>query len=60
MTLKEHVEVVKAEGVKCNCDLDKWQPEPNTGHSFVCHIHKEALTRYRADKNNKFRKAYGG
>ena len=24
----------------CNCDLDNWQPEPNTGHSWVCRIHK--------------------
>lgn len=27
----------------CNCDLDNWTPEPNTGHSWVCRIHK-ALT----------------
>ena len=26
----------------CNCDLDNWQPEPSTGHSWVCRIHKEA------------------
>lgn len=29
--------------VQCNCDLDNWQPEPSTGHSHVCRIHKIAL-----------------
>jgi len=29
----------------CNCDLDRWQPEKNTGHSWVCRIHREALRR---------------
>lgn len=27
----------------CNCDLDNWIPEKNTGHSWVCRIHKEAI-----------------
>jgi len=27
----------------CQCDLDKWQPDPRTGHSWVCPIHKQAL-----------------
>jgi len=30
--------------MQCNCDLDNWQPEPSTGHSFVCRIHKAAVT----------------
>ena len=25
----------------CNCDLDNWEPENETGHSWVCRIHKE-------------------
>jgi|GEM_PF-1614689 len=33
------------EGMACNCDLDKWQPEPTTGHSHVCRIHKAAVTK---------------
>lgn len=27
---------------RCNCDLDNWQPEVSTGHSWVCRIHKLA------------------
>ena len=26
----------------CNCDLDNWEPERDTGHSWVCRIHKKA------------------
>jgi hypothetical protein len=32
-----------AEGMGCNCDLDNWQPEQSTGHSWVCRIHKAAM-----------------
>ena len=28
---------------QCTCDLDKWEPELNTGHSHVCRIHILAL-----------------
>ena len=28
--------------MRCNCDLDNWEPEPSTGHSWVCRIHKAA------------------
>lgn len=28
--------------IPCNCDLDRWQPEASTGHSWVCRIHKAA------------------
>ena len=28
--------------MQCNCDLDKWEPERDTGHSHVCRIHKAA------------------
>jgi hypothetical protein len=27
----------------CCCDLDNWQPETSTGHSWVCRIHKAAI-----------------
>lgn len=30
-------------GVRCNCDLDSWEPERSTGHSWVCRIHKAAI-----------------
>lgn len=29
--------------MQCNCDLDKWEPERRTGHSWVCRIHKAAV-----------------
>jgi len=32
-----------SKSVQCLCDLDNWQPERNTGHSWVCPIHKAAL-----------------
>ncbi len=32
---------------RCNCDLDNWQPEIDTGHSWVCRIHKYAKEMYR-------------
>ncbi len=33
--------------MQCNCDLDNWQPDQRTGHSWVCRIHKTAMTRVR-------------
>ena len=39
--LKEIVKEFEAT-TQCQCDLDKWQPESDTGHSFVCPIHKKA------------------
>ncbi len=27
----------------CNCDLDNWEPEALTGHSWVCRIHIKAV-----------------
>jgi len=35
----------------CNCDLDNWEPESSTGHSWVCRIHKKAVENYRKIKN---------
>ena len=31
-----------AGGMQCNCDLDNWEPEKSTGHSWVCRIHSAA------------------
>ena len=28
--------------LQCNCDLDNWEPESDTGHSWVCRIHRIA------------------
>jgi len=46
MTLKEIAEELQ-ESMHCNCDLDKWQPEPDTGHSWVCRIDEEARRLYK-------------
>ena len=34
---------LKDGGMRCNCDLDNWEPERSTGHSNVCRIHKRAI-----------------
>lgn len=47
MTPREHaVELRKT--MRCNCDLDNWEPERSTGHSWVCRIHKAALAAAKA------------
>ena len=36
------VKVKDAESqLQCNCDLDNWEPEKDTGHSWVCRIHRK-------------------
>ncbi len=47
------IEIVKEleKNNKCNCDLDNWQPERNTGHSHVCRIHTQAVSKFRVEKN---------
>lgn len=50
MTLREIVKQVKKEGKRCNCDLDNWQPQIDSGHSWVCRIDKIARERYRNNK----------
>ncbi len=42
MELKEIVKTLEQE-MACNCDLDNWQPEKLTGHSWVCRIHRAAM-----------------
>ena len=39
-----------AKTMPCNCDLDRWQPESYTGHSWVCRIHKETMRMAREGK----------
>lgn len=36
-----------AKDMRCNCDLDNWEPERSTGHSWVCRIHKAAIAKDR-------------
>ncbi len=47
--LREIVAVLKTE-MQCCCDLDNWEPERSTGHSWVCRIHKEAVRRESLDR----------
>ena len=47
-----------AKTVRCYCDLDNWQPELISGHSWVCPIHKEAIRIYQVAA--KAAKAKGG
>lgn len=32
-----------AKTMRCNCDLDNWEPDRRTGHSWVCRIHRAAI-----------------
>lgn len=45
-------EIVKdlEDTMQCNCDSDRWQPENDTGHSWVCRIHKEAKRLYEIER----------
>lgn len=47
--LKEIAKELRKE-MGCNCDLDNWEPEPSTGHSWVCRIHKAAMAKWQARK----------
>lgn len=37
--------------MRCNCDLDNWEPEESTGHSWVCCIHRRAMGHFNAQFN---------
>lgn len=43
LTAYDFAQALHKTGMRCNCDLDNWEPERNTGHSWVCRIHKETL-----------------
>ena len=46
--LMEIAKQLKDEGMRCNCDLDNWEPERSTGHEQGCRIHKLAMAmKYR-------------
>ena len=42
-TPRERAKTLRDGGMRCNCDLDNWEPERSTGHSHVCRIHKAAI-----------------
>lgn len=46
-TIKEFAIELKENGMRCNCDLDNWEPEQDSGHSNVCRIHNAAIDKYR-------------
>ena len=48
---KDIQEIVKElkKTMQCNCDLDNWEPERDTGHSWVCRIHKAAKKKMKHD-----------
>ena len=50
----EHAKDIEAEGIQCCCNLDNWQPEKDTGHSWVCRIHKMARKRAVAEIDQRF------
>lgn len=39
----------------CRCDLDNWEPEKLTGHSWVCPIHQ--LAKKKHDDNFELQKS---
>lgn len=41
----------KEKEMRCNCDLDNWEPDTRTGHSWVCRIHNAAIAEW--NKLNK-------
>lgn len=51
-TLKEIVKECEKE-MRCNCDLDNWEPETDTNHSWICRIHKAARYRFKCEKEGR-------
>ena len=43
LTPEEWAKQLRTDGMRCNCDLDNWEPEKVTGHSWVCRIHTAAM-----------------
>lgn len=41
--LRKIARELKDGGMRCNCDLDNWEPARSTGHSQVCRIHKQSM-----------------
>lgn len=54
---RARAKALRDEGMRCNCDLDNWQPEPLTGHSWVCRIHKRIMQERSERIMQEFREA---
>lgn len=37
---RERAKQLADDGMRCNCDFDNWAPEPDTGHTWKCRIHR--------------------
>lgn len=48
-TEKREIAATFAKTMRCNCDLDNWQPTVQTGHTWVCRIHKATESVARGD-----------
>jgi hypothetical protein len=48
LSKRELAKEIKESDVRCNCDLDNWEPERSTGHSHVCRIHKAAIRQFKS------------
>jgi len=46
MELKEIVKI-KEKKLQCGCDFDTWEPERETGHTFICRIHLAAIEEFK-------------
>ena len=57
ISLLDIVAELKAQGMRCNCDLDNWEPQRDTGHSWVCRIHKAAKARMSNSEHEPRREA---
>jgi hypothetical protein len=47
--MRKIIATLKEAGLRCNCDLDNWEPERDTGHSCVCRIDQRARAIARGD-----------
>lgn len=56
MNARDHAEAF-AKSMRCNCDLDNWQPEQSTGHTHVCRIHTTAMAAMNAGRMDRGGKA---
>jgi len=48
--LAEKAKAILDGGMRCNCDLDNWVPEVDTGHTWVCRIHKAVKEQQRKER----------
>jgi len=48
MKMKQLIDIAKKleKTMRCNCDLDNWQPDQRTNHSWVCRIHRAAMAEW--------------